>query len=72
MIYFDGVHMMGTDLWELDETAMFIGLKLEYRQEKHGRIHYDVFGAPFHRLLKVSSVKFCSTREMLNALRKRG
>ena len=68
MIYFDGVHMMATDIDELHAEATRIGLKPEWAQEKHGRIHYDVWGQPAQRL----TVKQCTTREMLEACNQRG
>jgi hypothetical protein len=69
-IYFDGVHLVGTDPAELDQTAIFIGLKPEWRQEKRGRVHYDVWGEPKERLLRLHPI-VCTTRQLVGFLRRK-
>lgn len=68
-VYFDGVHLAGTDLDELHSIAQRHGLKREWFQDHSNFPHYDVFSSNIQASLLTDRVHLVTKRELVQFIR---
>jgi hypothetical protein len=67
-IYFDGTHLMGTDIAELHTFAQSIGLKSGWFQNHPTHPHYDVLSKSIRAEAFTQGATSVTTREMVQLM----